>query len=47
MRAPERRRGPGNGAPLVQIDNFHNNTGNPADGQAAGRDIGRAKGQPK
>jgi hypothetical protein len=26
----------GNGAPLVQIDNFHNNTGNPADGQAAG-----------
>lgn len=27
---------------MVNIENFHNNTGNPADGQAAARDIGRS-----
>jgi hypothetical protein len=29
-------------APVVQIDNFHNNTGNLAGGTAALRDIGRS-----
>jgi hypothetical protein len=33
--------GPGDGGPLVYIDEFHNNTGNPGDGQAAARQIGR------